>query len=78
VTITITIPEQLDERAAAEAHRRAVSKSELIRQGLGTLLPPAEGADTDPWRSFAGFGSPDVRVDHDFAAAGFVEVQPSG
>jgi hypothetical protein len=40
-----------------------VSKSELIRLGLGTLLPRADVADTDPWRSLAGFGSPDVRVE---------------
>lgn len=55
-TITITIPDELDARAAAEAKRQGVSKSELIRRGLTTLLPnqdtqPAE----DPWHQLAGF-----------------------
>jgi Ribbon-helix-helix protein, copG family len=62
-TITITIPEELDERAAAEARRQGISKSELIRRGLGAILPDlqAEPAD-DPWRELAGFGAPDVGV----------------
>jgi hypothetical protein len=56
--ITISIPEELDRRAEEEAHRRGISKSELIRQGLGAVLgTPQEVAGDDPWRSLAGFGS---------------------
>jgi hypothetical protein len=59
--ITITVPEELDRRAAAEARRRGISKSELIRRGLDTVLPVEnQPDDPDPWYALSGFGSPNV------------------
>jgi ribbon-helix-helix CopG family protein len=56
--ITITIPEKLDARAAAEAKRRGISKSELIRRGLASVLPePQESESRDLWNELAGFAS---------------------
>lgn len=56
-TITITIPEDLDQQAAAEARRRGISKSELLRRGLEAELPtPVDEPGADLWRSLAGFG----------------------
>ena len=61
--VTITIPEELDRRAAEEARRRGISKSELIRQGLHAVLPDAAEDDgEDLWLTLAGFGTPGVTV----------------
>lgn len=63
-TIAVTISEDLDRQAAVEARRRGISKSELIRRGLATVLPkPAVEAESDPWRTLAGFGSEDLSTE---------------
>jgi hypothetical protein len=63
-TISITIPDELDAEAAAEARRLGISKSELIRRGLTAVLPH-NGIDggVDPWRRLAGFGSEEATVE---------------
>jgi len=62
--ITITIPEDLDAEAAAEAKRLGISKSELIRRGLAAVLPEREiEPDDDPWRRLAGFARPGLSAD---------------
>ena len=62
-TISITIPEELDARSAAEAKRRGISKSELLRLGLTFVLPAQDSAPwTDPWRQLAGNGSAGVSI----------------
>ena len=62
--VTITMPEELDAEAAAEARRLGISKSELIRRGLAAILP-AESLDPgdDPWAAMAGFGSRGISVE---------------
>jgi hypothetical protein len=63
-TITITITEELDRRAVAEARRRGISKSELIREGLGAVLSEETSDDGDDlWRALAGFGAIGLSVD---------------
>jgi Arc/MetJ-type ribon-helix-helix transcriptional regulator len=63
-TITITIPDELDAEAAAEAKRLGISKSELIRRGLNALLPDhGIEAEGDPWRRLAGFASGDITAE---------------
>ncbi len=65
-TITITIPEELDAEAAAEAKRLGISKSELIRRGITALLPERDiDPKEDPWRRLAGFASEGVTAEAD-------------
>lgn len=62
-TIAITITEELDAAATAEAERRGLSKSALIREALTTILSePLADAAPDPWVALAGFGSPGLEV----------------
>ena len=61
--VTITIPEELDAEAAAEARRLGISKSELIRRGLSAVLPAGRiDARGDAWSDLAGFGSRGISV----------------
>ena len=63
-TVTITMPEELDAQAAAEARRQGISKSELIRRGLAAVLPAGNPEPSnDPWRDMAGFGEAGVSIE---------------
>ena len=63
-TVTITMPEELDAQAAAEARRQGISKSELIRRGLAAVLPARSlESSNDPWRDMAGFGGKGLSVE---------------
>lgn len=56
--VTITMPEELDAEAAAEARRLGISKSELIRRSLTAMLPtPKAESVTNIWLQRAGFAS---------------------
>ena len=62
--VTITIPEELDSEAAAEARRLGISKSELIRRGLAAVLPAERpDAGANPWIDLAGFGGGGLSVE---------------
>ena len=62
--VTITLPEELDAQAAAEARRQGVSKSELMRSGLAAVLPAASPEQSnDSWRELAGFGENGLSVE---------------
>lgn len=65
-TITITIPEELDAEAAAEAKRQGISKSELVRRGLAAVLPEhGRQPVDDPWLQLAGFASEELTTEPD-------------
>lgn len=62
--VTVTMPEELNDQAAAEARRLGISKSELIRRGLAAILPERRvEATDDPWLALAGFGPTGVSVE---------------
>ena len=62
--VTITVPDELDAAAAAEARRRGISKSAMYRLGLEAVLPRDAAPDdsSDVWHRLGGFGPADVAV----------------
>ena len=62
--VTIMVPEELDAKAAAEARRMGISKSELIRRGLAAVVPADEPEPSENlWLDSAGFGEAGVSVE---------------
>ena len=62
--VTVTLSEELDAQAAAEARRQGISKSELIRRGLAAvLLAGSPEQSNDLWRELAGFGQKGLSVE---------------
>ena len=62
--VTITMPEELNDQAAAEARRLGISKSELIRRGLAAVLPvETPDCNDDPWTAMIGFGPAGVSAE---------------
>ena len=62
--VTITMPEELNDQAAAEARRLGISKSELIRRGLAAVLPvETPDSNDDPWTAMIGFGPAGVSAE---------------
>ena len=67
--VTVTMPEEVDAQAAAEARRLGISKSELILRGLAAILPAASPQEDDnqeddnPLLAMAGFGSRGISVE---------------
>lgn len=62
--VTIMVPEELDAKAAAEARRMGMSKSELIRRGLAAVVPAGEPEPSENlWLDLAGFGEAGVSVE---------------
>lgn len=64
--VTITMPEELDAKAAAEVRRLGISKSELIWRGLAAVLPADQPEPSgNLWLDLAGFGEAGVSVEPD-------------
>ena len=62
--VTITMPEELDAEAAAEARRLGISKSEMIRRGLAAVLPAGRPEPVkNMWLQRAGFASKGISVE---------------
>ncbi len=65
--VTVTIPDELDAEAAAEAERLGISKSELFRRGLHAVIERSaervqavSARGENLWLDLAGFGPDEV------------------